>query len=463
MLREDSDYLMSRLRNETGSAMMMAVIILFVILGIGTALMMTAQAQHTTAANQQGAENSYSMAEAALNAQIYALSVSWPTPNNAPGTSSTYPSNYGYPSSCNSSNAGYSYCPSSIDLQAYPSNTQTCPTGTPGDAWSSNPSRSAWTTYVRDAGPAGSSTQKFFTDATEKTAVPYNAASSFTTSGNNYVWVRAVGTVNCKTSVVVAEVSMQTLSLIFPKDVLNANGFTITDNGNKTILNTADVNGGNNSQISVRCGGTSYTPPPPSSCVTYGNVNQISPTSPTSSSTWVNPPAPSPVLTSAQLADAKAMAQADGTYIPSTTDCGSITASQLAGAMVYIEGSSSCAISISSNPVINTQASPGVLILANGTISFTGSATFYGLIYGANLSGSTASIVNLNGTSTVVGGIAVDGTASMSLGSSGNGVDCSSGNKCGDLMFDSAAFNNIVGFGGADQTPNTFRQLPASQ
>lgn len=452
---------MNRLRSEQGSAMMMAVIMLFIMLAMGTALIMTANGQHRVAANQQAAENSYSMAEAALSAEIYALSVKWPTANNGPGTSATYPSNLGYPSSCNASNAGYSYCPSSSDLAAYPSSTQSCPTGTPGDAWSSNPTRSAWTTYVRDAGTANSSQQQFFNDATEKTALPYN--SSFTTSGSNYVWVRAVGTVNCQTSVVVAEVSMQTLSLIFPKDVLNANGFTITDNGNKTILNTSDLNGGQASQISVRCGGTSYTPPPPSSCVSYGNVNQISPSIPTSSSTWLNPPASSPVLNSTQLAEAKAMAQAAGTYYGSSTDCSSISASQLAGAIVYIEGSSSCAISISSNPVINTEASPGVLILANGTISFTGSATFYGLIYGANLSGLTSNIVTLNGTSTVVGGIAVDGNASLALGSSGNGVDCAPSNKCGDLMFDSAAFNNIVGFGGADQTPNTFRQLPVSQ
>jgi len=326
-----------------------------------------------------------------------------------------------------------------------------------------SPTRTAWATYVRDAGPAGSSTQKFFTDATEKTAVPYNAPSSFTSTGNNYVWVRAVGTVNCKTSVVVAEVSMQTLSLVFPKDVLNANGFTTANSGNKTILNTADQSGGNNSQISVRCGGTSYTPPPPSSCVSYGNINQISPSLATSSSTWVNPPASSPVLTTTQLADAKAMAQAAGTYIPSTTDCGSITPSQLAGAMVYIEGSSTCAISLSSNPVINSASSPGVLIIANGTLTFGGGATFYGLIYGANLSGSTSSIINLTGTSTVVGGIAVDGNASLTLGDSGNGVGCAAGTKCGDLMFDSGAFNNIIGFGGADQTPNTFRQLPANQ
>ncbi len=452
---------MNRLRNEQGSAMMMAVIILFIILGLGTALMMTANAQHTVAANQQNSENSYSMAEAALNAQIYALSVTWPTASNGPGTSASYPTNYGYPSSCSSSNAGYSYCPSSSDLASYPSNTQTCPAGTPGDAWSSSPTRSAWTTYVRDAGTAGSSQQQFFTDATEKAAVPYN--SSFTTAGNNYVWVRAVGTVNCQTSVVVAEVSMQTLSLIFPKDVLNANGFRTTNSGNQTIINTADLNGGATSQISVRCGGVSYTPPPPSSCVNYGNANQFSPSSPTSSSTWVNPPASSPVLTPAEMADAKTMAMAAGTYIPASTDCSTITASQLAGAIVYVEGGPTCAISIPSNPVRNSQAHPGVLIIADGTISFTGSATFYGLIYAANLSGSSASLINLNGTSTVVGGIAADGYATFYLGSSGNGTDCTASNKCGDLMFDSAAFNNIEGFGGADQTPNTFRQLPASQ
>src|ERR1700746_3587448 len=120
MLLTNFDDFMNRLRNEQGSALMMAVIMLFVVLGLGTALIMTANAQHTDAANQQSGENSYSMAEAALNAQIYALSVTWPTANNGPGTSTTYPLNDGYPSSCNSSNAGYSYCPSSSDLAAFP-------------------------------------------------------------------------------------------------------------------------------------------------------------------------------------------------------------------------------------------------------------------------------------------------------------------------------------------------------
>ncbi len=290
--------------------------------------------------------------------------------------------------------------------------------------------------------------------------MPYDL--NYLYGASNYVWVRAVGQVNCKTSVVIAEVSLQSLGLSFPKFVLNANSFNITNNGNKEIINTLGV-GSSPSQISVRCSGTSYTPPPPTSCAGYNNAAQISPTDPTSASSWVNPPSPSPVLTASQLLEAKKMAQANGTYYPASTNCNTIGAAQLTGALVYIEGSPSCNISITSNPTINSATSPGWVILNDGTLSFGGSATYYGVIYGVNASNQNADIVSLGGTSTVVGGMAVNGNASLSLGSSGNGVDCTSGNKCGDLEFDPNAFNTLQGFGGAQQTPNTFRQLPASQ
>jgi hypothetical protein len=440
---------MNRLRNEQGSALMMAVIILFIILGLGTALMITANGQKTAASNEQNGESAFWMAEGALDAQIYALSVKWPTAGDAPSPSTSV--TLGYPKSCNSSNAGQSYCPSASDLAAYPSNAQACPPGTAGDAWNPGGSRSAWTTYVRDAGPAGTSQQQLFDDTVEQGTARYNSSFLTTEPSNNYVWVRAVGQVNCKTSVVIAEVSMQSLALNFPKLVLNADGFNITDNGQKTIINTVGTGSTTPSQISVRCGGASYTPPPPSSCAGYGS-SQISP-----APTWVTPPSPTPVLSTSQLSQAKLMAQANGTYFPSTTDCSTITAAQLAGQLVYIEGSPTCAISITSNPVINSQASPGWLVINDGAINFDG------VIYGVNASNQSASIVTLGGTSTIVGGLAVNGNATLSLGSSGNGVGCASGNKCGDLEFDPNAFNTLIGFGGAAQTPNTFRQLPASQ
>lgn len=444
---------------------MVAIIVLFIILGLGTALLATANGQKTAAANEQNTENSFSMAEAALNAQIYELSRTWPTFGNAP--SPTTQITAGYPTSCTPSNAGTSYCPTTSDLNAYPNNTETCPVGTPGDAWNPGGQRSSWTTYVRDAGAANSSTQQYFQDSVEKTplangtAAPYN--SSFKYGANNYVWVRAVGQVNCKTSVVIAEVSMQSLALSFPKFVLNADSFNISDNGQKTIVNTLGIDGTTPSEISLRCGGTSYTPPPPTWCAGYQNTSQVSPSPPNAANTYVNPPSPSPVLSSSQLAEAKSMAQANGTYYPAGTDCNTIGASQLTGQLVYIEGGPTCSITITSNPVINSRTSPGWVILNDGKMTFGGTATFYGVIYAVNASNQTGDLVTLGGTSTVLGGLAVNGSADLSLGSSGNGVECTTGNKCGDLEFDAAAFNTLVGFGGAQQTPNTFRQLPASQ
>lgn len=441
---------MPRLKDERGSALMMTVIILFIILGMGTALMMTANGQKQSAANQMNGENAYSMAEAALNAQVYALSVAWPTANNAPSPSSS--PNLGYPTSCNAASNGASYCPSTTDLAAYPSNTQTCPANTPGDAWNPGPVRSSWTTYVRDAGVAGSAQQQLFADATEESALPYN--SSYTQPGSNYVWVRSVGTVNCKTVAVVAEVSMQTLALKFPQLVLNADSFQITNSGNKTIIDTQGVSS-TTSQISVRCGGAAYTPPPSTSCAGYNKTSQISPTDPTQASTWANPPAQSPTFNSTQLAAVKTLAQQNNKYY---SGCPSSSA-DLSGSPVYIEGGAGCTVNLGSE---NSLASPGFLVLVNGAVSMGGNSTYYGVIYALNQGNLSTPVVSLGGTSTVVGGIDADGTAQLSLGSSGNGVSCGS-HKCGDLEFDAAAFNSIVGFGGADETPNTFRVLPANQ
>lgn len=448
----DRNALITRLRDERGSALMVAIIMLFVILGLGTALMTTAKGQQEASGNEVNGESAYSMAEAALNAQIYALSVKWPTATNAPTPGSS--PDLGYPTSCNAASNGTSYCPSTSDLAAYPSNTQTCPASTPGDAWNPGPVRSSWTTYVRDAGAAGSAQQELFSDATEKTALPYN--SSYASPGSNYLWVRAVGTVNCNTVAVVAEVSMQTLAMSFPKLVLNADSFQITNSGNKTIIDTQGVSS-TTSQISLRCGGTSYTPPPPTSCAGYNKTSQVSPSSVTSASTYVSPPASSPTLNATQLAEVKTLAQQNGTYY---SGCPSSSAN-LAGSPVYIEGGSGCQVTLGSE---NSESAPGFLVLVNGSISMGGNDTYYGVIYAlneGNLAPPTA-VVSLGGNSTVVGGIDADGAAQLSLGSSGNGLDCGS-HKCGDLEYDASAFNSIVGFGGADETPNTFRVLPANQ
>jgi Tfp pilus assembly protein PilX len=467
---------MTRARSEQGTALMMAIIIMFVALGIGAALMATAISQKREGANQQQTESAYALAEAALNAQVYQLTLKWPTAKDAPST--TVP-NLGYPSTCNAASNGTSYCPSASDLSvAYPTSSGTCPGGTQGDAWSASPSvTNGWTSYVRDASPTNAA---LFTDSTEQTALPFNSSVDAATNVGS-VWVRSVGIVNCHTAVLITKVTNQIIGVTFPKFVLNANSFSTSDSGNKDIVNTGDASNYSNppSAISLRCQGSANgngSQPPNSTCAGINNPNQVAPVT-----SWASPPSGTPTLCSGQagppcnganiLQEVKNLAIQNGTYY-GAGNCNFANPDQtgaanggLAGSPVYIEGP--CTISIPSNPVINSFASPGFLVLASGTLSFTGGATYYGVIYAPNLTGLTGDVVTLGGTSTIVGGLNVDGNASLNLGSSGNGAvnctDTGKNNKCGDLQFDSAAFNGISGFAGADPAPNTFRQLPANQ
>lgn len=459
---------MSRLRDERGSALMMALMIMLVALGIGSALLATAIAQQRGAGNQQQSETAYSLAEAALNAEVFALSQQWPTSADAPQPSNST-GNYGYPTSCNAASNGTSYCPTPADLASYTPGSQTCPAGTPGDAWNpGSPVSNGWTTYVRDAGGPTSPTAALFSSKTEQGMAPFNA--SVGSNGAGSLWVRAVGIVNCHIAVLVTKVSDQVGSLPFPRFVLDANSFDISDSGQKDILNVQDTNG-NTSQISLRCVGEGGTPPS-QTCAAAKNSSQIQP-----APSYASPPAPAQTLDAAQLQGVKALAEEKGTYICATSACASpthpevqcqsITYTQLQGSPVYVDGDSSCAISIQSNDPINTLASPGFLVIASGTISFLGNGTYYGVIYAPNLSGLTSDIVTLGGNSTIVGGVDVDGNAALTLGSSGNGetpcTDTSKQQKCGDLEYDEAAFNGLTSFDGAVSAPNMFRQLPNNQ
>ena len=456
---------MIRLRDEQGSALLTALMIMLVALGIGGALLATSVAQQRDAGNQQSSETAYSLAEAALNAQVFALSQQWPTKADAPQPSGLYP--YGYPTSCTAASAGTSYCPASTDFSAYTPGSGTCPAGTPGDAWNTSGTVSnGWTTYVRDAGPPGSATDGLFSSSAENGMSPFN--SSVGTSGAGSVWVRAVGIVNCHIAVLVTKVSDQIGSLSFPKYALDANSFTVSNNGQKDIINLQDTNG-NTSQISLRCNGSTYgngAQPPSSTCAGAQNSSQIQP-----APSYASPPAPSPTLTATQLNAVKQLAIQKGTYFGSGVQCSTITAAQLQGSPVYIEGNSNCygngGITIPSNPVINSPSSPGLLVIVNGTLNFTGSATYYGVIYAPNTGAYTGDVVTLGGTSTVVGGINVDGNAALNVGSSGNGAvsctDTSRSQKCGDLEYDAAAFSGLTGFDGAASAPNSFRQLPNNQ
>jgi len=431
---------LTRARSEDGIALLSAIIIMFALLMLGLGMAAFSDAQSRAAGVEQGSEAAYSLAEAALNAQIFQLSQRWVTATT-PDASVCTPANA-------ASTAG---CPDPTSLAyAYPrTGPATCVGGMPTDAWGS-PAGTQWATYVRDDGPQ-TTTAQLFESATDETQPAYDA------NGNGSVWVRAVGVANCRMVVVIAKASEQLLPIsFFPQFVLNANGFEVSNSGKKTELD-AKGNAPQPSYISVRCAGLSG-PGAQTSCTNYSNSQQIA-----SGPNYANPPASSPAISPSQLAAFKATAVANNTYWP-VGQCPT-SMSQLAGPAgvpTYIEGP--CNLSFTGGTAYS-QSQPGFLVLANGTLALNGNATFYGVIYALNSQGcptgssttcpNGSDVVWIHGGGQVVGAVDVDGNGTVNLGDTGGANT--------NLKYDPTAFQTTKVLGGAAQTPNTFRILPAGQ
>jgi Tfp pilus assembly protein PilX len=418
-----------RASDDHGFALVSAILILVVLIGLGLGLLMFTDTQQHSATGEQSRESAYSLAEAALNAQIFQLSQNWPTVAMAPANR---------PERCTeSTSTSTNFCPDPGTLgtsAGYPA-AGSC-SGT--EAWGSSLS-SRWTTYVR---ADGGGTEALFNSAVDRLQPPYE-------NGDRSVWVRAVGVANCRPAVVVSKVSEQLVPMTFPRSVLSANGFSTSNTGKKVIIDTSgayaqppSIRPGPSAQpgtISVRCEGLTSA-----QCKNY-RTGQVSP------DTTGAPAGSSPTLNATQLEGLKAQAKANGTYygvVNGSPTCPT-TMAALTGAPTYVEGP--CNLSFGGGTG-NSSASPGFLVIANGTLSLGGNATFYGVVYAVNQQGSSGEVVVVHGNATLQGAINVDGRGTVGLGSSST-----------NLIYDPRAFAAIKGYSGAAPTPNTFRVLPVGQ
>jgi hypothetical protein len=118
-----------------------------------------------------------------------------------------------------------------------------------------------------------------------------------------------------------------------------------------------------------------------------------------------------------------------------------------AGELVFMEDATGC--QWNANNVYNTQAKPGYVVIARGAIGrINGTATFYGILYHANLDNSSADLITLAGNVSIYGSIVVDGAGGLSAGSS----------KV-NLVYDPNAVNGFKAFGTAGIVQNTFREI----
>jgi Tfp pilus assembly protein PilX len=425
---------MRRARNDEGFALVSAIVLLAVIMALGLGLLLFTDNQQKASAREQASEAAFNVAEAALNAEVGQLSRKWPLnetemPRECLAGTSTETND----------------CPSPTDVKLDPNTGSTTCSGT--DAWGSSLGNQ-WTTYVRrDIGES-----PLFSSTAER------EEPSFAASEAGALWVRSVGVVQCHPVTVVTLVTRLRVSLIVPEDAIVGNWFKVTNNGKKVIV---DRKGRVNQPgpISMRC------EPPRSrasgTCEEYEeNKEQVSPP------IEEHPSTSTTTLTASQLATLKSEAQAHGTFYSLTSPYHCPTSmNELEGVPlttgrvpVYVEGCG--ALKIKANGTANTETDPGFLVIANGTLELSGTSTYYGVIYAANLNTkplSEEAVVKLQGGTHVVGGIIVDGAGGIEFGSSGNG-----GNPA-NLTFDSLAIHNLTISAGAASTRNSFRILPTGQ
>jgi Tfp pilus assembly protein PilX len=419
-------------RNEQGFALISAILLLTVILGLGMGLLLLTDNEQKASAREQANEASFTLAESALNAQVGQVSRSWPGQEIE-----SYPDTvYGAPPlvRCTAAMTATNGCPSAASLTAaYPAASSTCPAGTPKDAWGS-PLTNSWTTYVRDDYEKA----PFFNSANEQGQPGFDANS------DNKLWVRAVGVVQCRVVSVVTLVSRQLVPLNFPEDAASGNWFKVTNEGKKTIVNTAgEPPASQPGAISMRCEGVAE-------CEGWNKPKeQISP------DTTKAPANPATTLTTAQMAELKAEAKSAGTFHSAATANCPKAMSELTGQPAYVEGCGELKLTGGTG---NAAGKAGFLALADGTLELLGNAQFYGQIYARNPANLATAVVSLAGTAQVVGGITVDGRGGILFGSSG-----APNSNGANLIFDPSGAKNAKSYAGATPTRNTFRILPVNE
>jgi Tfp pilus assembly protein PilX len=405
-----------RVRDESGFALIVTMMLLLIALTIGAALVARSDSQSKLSGQERTREGSFALAESALNAEALALSRSWP------GSTATTS-----PTSCTPSSSSTLCPPASAVGGGY--------TGSDfASSCRSAPSTPLWQTTVRDNLPG----EQYWTSA-----VSTGNRAAYDLNNDGLLWVRSTASVQCDKVSMVSLASRSSVPMDFPANTISANWFATSNQGRKVIVDTLGTTANpprpasQPAPISLRCNSA------PSPCANYQTTKgQIQPPAVTTSSG-----APASALSSTQIASLERQASAAGTLY--TCPSSSTNLSSVNGAPVVITGP--CNLSISSNTVINSSANPGVLVIENGTLSLAGTTTFYGLVYMLNRQNTSGAVVTIGGNASVQGMISVDGNGGVVAGSSKTNV-----------IYDSRATSLLRGEAGAVLNKNSFRVLPPS-
>ena len=386
----------TRLAQERGWGLVSSILVLGILLATALPLMSLVDTQQRQSAHERRSESSFNLAEAAFDTTVFVLASEWPASSGG-----------AFPLTCTADTL-HPKCPDADILErAY-----------------AGPDYSArgWSIQVRDD-VEGS---EYYDPA----QIDGEGAATWDRNDNAKIWVRADARAAGRDRTVVALVRRQDQLESFPRNAVTAGWFSTSNSGAKRIVDTKGTTA-QPAPIAVRCREAGAGP---SGCLDYG-ANQVVPDI-TSTGYAGNTAVPQTTLD--RLKD---RAIELGTHSETCPD-------ELEGELVYVE-SGDC--HFSGGGEVNSERSPGVLILARGTLRFTGSMTYYGLIYAVNGQRSPGEVVTIGGGATIRGSIAVDWGGGFSVGNSGD-----------NLIFDDRVFPLLVSHGTTAPVQGTWRELPAS-
>jgi len=389
-----------RLRNESGVALVVALLVTLLMLAAGMALLEFVDQQSRQGGRERVKESSLTLAEAVLNAETNLMPARWP---GSPASAFT-------PCTKTSATAN---CPNGGGILRGFTNHDF---GTSGAA-------SAWSLTVRDNG-LGS----YYDDVATQNQPAYDASGPGGGAPDSLVWLRSQSTVRGQTRTIVALVRASTVGQNFPRSVITGGHFKTTNNGNKVIVDTGTGPG-----VVVRCSTGAGGPARGNACLDYvATKGQVWPNTYTANTSVPNAMSPS------EVEALRARARSAGTWY---LNC---PATLPSAPVVFVENGP-C------SGGANSASAPGLLVVYNGTFSIGSNSVFYGIVYCVNAGNLTGDVISLGGTSMIKGAAVVDGAGGISAGSSAV-----------NLVWDPNVFNVVQTTASVAILANSWRELNGS-
>lgn len=389
---------MTRVRSQDGSALITSILVMTTMLVLGVAAMAYVDGQSRASGSQRSSDAAFNLAEGVLETRVYLLSRGWP---GSPASA--------HPAPCSSASPA-PRCPDPAQIaSSYVS-----------PDWAAGAS---WTTTIRDN---GGSSSNFYSDSATAGQPAWDA------NGDGRIWTRAQATARGRTRSIVALVQVRTvdLSLLFPRNVITAGWMRTTNSGYKVIVDT-EGSAAQPAPVAVRC--TTRD----AACLGYDAAKgQIAPDTTQTSYSAGN------ALSAERLDTLRTRAIASGSYYANGCP------GNPSGPIVFIENGN-CSYNNSAGACCNSPTSPGILVVASGTLELSGNTRYNGIVYLANQQKSTEAVLTINGTATIAGAVAVDGGGGVVAGSSAVNV-----------TFADGAYNLLTGYGTAGIIQNTWREIP---